>query len=209
MSLLEIPWTAGLRMAKGRYNGDASFEFWIIHETQDSMKKMKKHPSLSIELSSSVKLTPKEKRQLEKYLSFAPEVFKALIKKGMIPTRAGSDYLVSLLICGDSRIRTLNREHRQKDKVTDVLSFPGHDNLRSEVLSDPLIHLGDLAISIPVTRRQAREFKITFEEEFIHLFFHGLLHLLGYDHEVSKKEEALMEKWEEEALKILAKKKGP
>lgn len=173
------------------------------------MKTMKKHPSLSVEISTSVKLTLKEKRRIETYLKFVPEVFGDLLKKGIIPSRKGAEYVVSLLLCGDSRIRTLNRDHRHKDKVTDVLSFPGQEDLRKIASTDLHIHLGDLAISVPVTRKQAREFGISFEEEFIHLFFHGLLHLVGYDHEVSKKEERLMEEWEAVALKIFAKKKGP
>jgi len=173
------------------------------------MKKSKKLLSLAVEMSTAVKLSPKEKRRIESYLSFVPEVFSELLKKGLIPNRKGSEYIVSLLLCGDSKIRTLNREHRQKDKVTDVLSFPGQENLREATPFETMIHLGDLAVSVPVTRRQAREFGISFEEEFIHLFFHGLLHLVGYDHEVSEKEEKLMEEWEERALKILAKKKGP
>jgi probable rRNA maturation factor len=176
---------------------------------EDSMKEMKKHPSLTVEISSSVKLSPKEKRRLETYLKFVPEVFSALLKKKIISSQKEQGFIVSLLLCGNSKIKTLNREHRQKDKVTDVLSFPGQEDLRNNIPSEKLVHLGDLAISIPVTRKQALRFRISFEEEFIHLFFHGLLHLLGFDHEISEKEERLMEEWEAEALRIFAKKKGP
>lgn len=173
------------------------------------MKKMKKHPSLLIEFSTTVKLNPKEKKAIAVSLDLFPEVFSELLKKKIIPHNKGTSYLVSLLLCGDSKIRSLNREHRGKDKITDVLSFPGQEDLRIHPSPESVVHLGDLAISIPVTRRQATEFKIGFQDEFIHLFLHGLIHLLGFDHEVSEAEEKLMESWEERALNIYTKKKGP
>lgn len=77
------------------------------------------------------------------------------------------------LITGDAELRRLNAQFRGKDSATDVLSFPGTDG-----------HLGDLAISAPRARAQAREFGHTTEEEVRILMLHGVLHLLGMDHEM-------------------------
>ena len=107
---------------------------------------------------------------------------------------------MSMTLCGKSKIKTLNRQYRQIDKVTDVLSFPVYENLRSDkkVKSKNLdqMELGDLVICREKAESQAREFGITYPQEVIHLAVHGFLHLLGYDHELSAKEEALMEKEE-------------
>lgn len=173
---------------------------------------VKKHPFLEIEYHSSIRLTPAEQKKLRQYLSLSGEVFEELVRNKIIKAQGKSlpRYMVSLLICGDQKIRKLNRDYRSKDKVTDVLSFPAHESLRLSFAPGEMVHLGDLAISLPQARRQAKEFSIGLWDEFIHLFFHGLIHLLGYDHEVSLKEEKIMQKWEDRALEIFsAKKKGP
>ena len=79
------------------------------------------------------------------------------------------------LITGDTEMRRLNRHFRGQDHATDVLSFPA--------ISQAGSHLGDLAISIQRARAQARQFGHTPEEEVRILMLHGLLHLLGMDHE--------------------------
>lgn len=165
------------------------------------MTHMKKHPFLQVDYQSTVKLTASEKRQLARWLAIAGEVVEYLFKKKIVPTRGVKSIQVSLLICGDARIRELNREYRSKDYVTDVLSFPAEENLRSTATCSASLFLGDLAICHGQTRRQARKFKISYMDEFIHLFFHGIIHLLGYDHELSPEEEKLMQEWEETALK--------
>jgi probable rRNA maturation factor len=72
------------------------------------------------------------------------------------------------------------------------------------------LFLGDLAICHQKVISQADEFNISYFDEFIHLLFHGVIHLVGYDHEISLKEEKIMELWEEKALSLFskAKKKG-
>ena len=76
------------------------------------------------------------------------------------------------LVTGDAELRRLNRQYRGKDYATDVLSFPAVEG-----------HLGDLAISSARARSQAREFGHTTEDELRILMLHGVLHLLGLDHE--------------------------
>lgn len=116
---------------------------------------------------------------------------------------------LDLSFCGDAKMKNINFSYRGKDKTTDVLSFPGFSNLRSDKKSDiypGMIHLGDIIICRNVAIKQAREFSLTTEEEVLHLFVHGFLHLIGYDHEISKKEEKIMQELEEKLIKQISKK---
>jgi probable rRNA maturation factor len=83
--------------------------------------------------------------------------------------------LVGVRLMDDASIRTLNRDFRRHDAPTDVLSFP----------ADPP-YLGDLAVSIPTARRQARAHAHSLDAEVRILLLHGLLHLAGYDHETDR-----------------------
>jgi probable rRNA maturation factor len=116
---------------------------------------------------------------------------------------------VNLTLCGPTKIKSLNREYRQIDKVTDVLSFGLYDDLRFDSKSIekplPIIDLGDIFVCTSVAKKQALKFDITFEMELVHLFTHGCLHLLGYDHEISKAEALVMEKLESEVVKKIYK----
>ncbi len=111
---------------------------------------------------------------------------------------------LSMTLCGKTKIRSLNKLYRQKDYVTDVLSFPVYDNLRPDKkpkgknLSQ--MDLGDLIICKEKALSQAREFEITYEQEIVHLAVHGFLHLIGFDHEISTKEEKIMESYENELV---------
>ena len=87
------------------------------------------------------------------------------------PSRARGT--VTVAIVSDARVRVLNRQYRRKDKATDVLSFPSGERG----------YLGDVVIAAGVAARQAHEAGHTFATELRVLALHGLLHLLGYDHE--------------------------
>ena len=95
------------------------------------------------------------------------------------PSRARG--LVSLAIVSDARVRTLNRTYRGLDYATDVLSFPTGKGPCP--LARPVPFLGDVVIARGVARRQARAAGHSEREELRMLALHGLLHLLGYDHE--------------------------
>lgn len=100
---------------------------------------------------------------------------------------------VSLTIVGNEEIRELNREHRQKDSATDVLSFPLSENGEFDI--DPetnRIMLGDIVISAERAAEQAKEYGHSFEREMCFLATHSMFHLLGYDHEISEEEEKIM-----------------
>jgi probable rRNA maturation factor len=94
------------------------------------------------------------------------------------------DAALSLSFVGDAAIRRLNREHRGKDRATDVLSFPLHDP--SENL------LGDIVISLDTAARQAAAYDADLHTEVERLLIHGLLHVMGHDHEAPE-ERCLME----------------
>lgn len=90
--------------------------------------------------------------------------------------RQGS-YTVSVLLCSDSEIQNLNYKFRGKNKPTNVLSFPDGEKFESVTM------LGDIAISVDTIAREAKEQGKTFKTHFLHMFVHGILHLLGMDHE--------------------------
>ncbi len=90
-----------------------------------------------------------------------------------------------VLITGDTELRRLNQKFRNKDYATDVLSFPP---------ASPGARLGDLAISLARARAQAREFGHPIEREIQILMLHGVLHLMGHDHEIDGGEMARLEK---------------
>ncbi|KAF5461649.1 hypothetical protein F2P56_017727 [Juglans regia] len=106
---------------------------------------------------------------------------------------------LSLLLCNDEFICKLNKEWRDEDHPTDVLSMSQH----APELKLPILMLGDIVISVETAARQAEERGHTLLDEIRILMVHGLLHLLGFDHEISEEAEAEMEKEEERLLKSL------
>ena len=109
---------------------------------------------------------------------------------------------VSVLFTSDSEVHTLNREWRDRDKPTNVLSFPMLE--RSELLEltreGPPVMLGDIALAHETCAREATEKGFTLEQHASHLILHGLLHLAGHDHVHSEAEAEAMEALEIEAL---------
>ncbi|MCB2156027.1 rRNA maturation RNase YbeY [bacterium] len=97
---------------------------------------------------------------------------------------------LSVLFCSDARMRALNLEFRHIDKATDVLSFPNADDAE-ELRGEPEPYLGDLAIALPYTARQAAEHGRAVADEVALLLAHGLLHLLGWDHDTEDREKAM------------------
>ncbi len=87
---------------------------------------------------------------------------------------------IELILTTDEEIRTLNRTYRNKDKATDVLSFPLEEM--------PGMPLGSIIISVDTAQKIANELGHSIEDEIKLLFIHGLLHLLGYDHEIDNGE---------------------
>jgi probable rRNA maturation factor len=112
---------------------------------------------------------------------------------------------LSLALVGNREIQRLNRQYRHKPKPTDVLSFPA-DDIDAKLADRKL--LGDIVISVPRAKEQAKAGGWTLAEEIDRLLIHGILHLLGYDHERSKKEAHIMRALEGKISRALCGKKA-
>jgi probable rRNA maturation factor len=111
------------------------------------------------------------------------------------------DSELSVSIVGDRTIRRFNREYLHKDRPTNVISFAMHEGPFAELNAHIL---GDVLISAATAAREATEGNISFESRLVFLLLHGILHLVGYDHERSGEAEAFrMEEKEREIFKIL------
>jgi len=100
-----------------------------------------------------------------------------------------TDAELSILLCDDATIHELNRDYRNVDRPTDVLAFPMLDE--DEQPSELPRALGDVVISIETAARQARELRRELIDEVTTLLVHGLLHLLGHDHEKPSEKAAM------------------
>lgn len=110
--------------------------------------------------------------------------------------------VLSVNVIGDDRMRTLNRQYRGKDKTTDVLSFSNTEGEQFFQGLPSTEEWGDIFISLPQIKRQAREYEVTIQEEFSRMLVHGVLHLAGYDH-MKKADEVVMMGLQEKILKKL------
>jgi probable rRNA maturation factor len=97
---------------------------------------------------------------------------------------------ISILLTNDAEMQTINKQYKKKDKPTNVLSFP--QNERGVI--------GDIVISLETVQAEAHEQEKSFFDHFSHMIVHGALHLMGYDHEKSKKAQKEMEELETEIL---------
>lgn len=110
---------------------------------------------------------------------------------------------LSVLLAGSDRIRRLNRQYRGVDSPTDVLSFPLYDSPR-DFPGEGEFALGDIVICPERAARQARDYGSTLNEEMRRLMVHGLLHLLGFDHEKGDYRRRKMQRKERELAEALA-----
>lgn len=109
---------------------------------------------------------------------FKPSSLKTLVERVLKKESRQGCYL-TVVFTDSARLRRLNRRYRGRDKVTDVISFAMSEGADSQYNAK---ELGDIFISLPRARRQAREYETTAREEIKRLVIHGVLHLLGYDH---------------------------
>ena len=105
---------------------------------------------------------------------------------------------VSVLLTGNEEIQRVNRDFRDKDMPTDVISFAYHDN--DEADNGLYDSLGDIIISLERVEEQRKDYGHSFKREFYYVLTHGLLHLMGYDH-MEEEEKKVMRVKEEEILK--------
>ncbi|MDD5145143.1 MAG: rRNA maturation RNase YbeY [Candidatus Pacebacteria bacterium] len=120
---------------------------------------------------------------------------KALIKaaEGVLKKEKKSGLDLSIALVGQSRIKELNKIYRKKDKPTDVLSFSYYDSLGHS----PVSEAGEIVICLSEVKKNAKKSGISSQRELIHILIHGVLHVLGHDHEKSKREAEIMRKKEE------------
>jgi len=117
--------------------------------------------------------------------------------------KKGRGCCLSLVLVTDKKIQELNRVYRKKDTPTDVLSFSYVEEFFQSKKISPGFQqnqIGELYISVPTARRQAKEHGHSLSKEIRILFIHGLLHILGYDHEKAKDRE-VMQGLEQQFLK--------
>lgn len=128
------------------------------------------------------------------------EMLERVVQKTLEEEVEG-DYEVSISFVDNEEIRELNKQYRDKDASTDVLSFPlmefeeteeDYEDEEEYVQEDRL--LGDIVISLEKAKEQAQEYGHSFERELSFLAAHGTLHLLGFDHENEDEEKEMIEK---------------
>ena len=132
---------------------------------------------------------------------------RRLVKKAIVTALAEEKFPypaeISVSFVDNAKIHELNREYREKDRPTDVLSFPmweKEDLADGTALDGHAVTLGDIIISAEKAREQAAEYGHSILREITFLAVHSTLHLLGYDHEVSEEDERYMNKKQEEVL---------
>ncbi len=111
------------------------------------------------------------------------------------PLLAHPRLMISILFTGDGEIHALNREWRERDKPTNVLSFPmlNRRELADLAADGPPIMLGDIALAYETCAREAADKGISLEHHAAHLIIHGMLHLAGHDHVHSDEDADAME----------------
>ena len=114
------------------------------------------------------------------------KLIEAAVLKSLELEDVATDLEISVLLVDNAGIREINREHRQLDKATDVLSFPQF-NGKEELRDAHYAALGDIVISLERAGEQAQEYGHSIEREIGFLTVHSVLHLLGYDHDTEER----------------------
>ncbi len=118
-------------------------------------------------------------RKIKPNLKLVNNFIEFVSKKEIFKCYKNSKF--TILFCGDRLMKKLNYEFRKKQRTTDVLSFPSGEKE----------YLGDIAISLEETYRNSTRFKRPFYEELLRLILHGILHLIGYEHEEGENSEMI------------------
>ena len=130
------------------------------------------------------------------------------IVKFVLKEEGKKDEDLSIALVGQGRMRVLNKRYRGKNRVTDVLSFPESKVLLEKFRVGPsqkIKGLGEIVICLREAKKNAKRYKSSFKKELALLLIHGILHLLGYDHEKDEKEAKEMEEKQERYLsKVLS-----
>lgn len=138
------------------------------------------------------------------------EVNQDFIRKvvGSVLEKEGTDpeSEISLVFVGRATIRNLNKKFRRINRATDILAFSEREVSFEKFQITPLIKtksLGEMVICLREVKKSARRLGVSFNRELARVLIHGVLHLLGYDHEKSCQEKEKMKKKEDQYLKLL------
>ena len=132
--------------------------------------------------------------------TLVPTVLETAFKT--LPIKPKAPLEIALTLSNDKNIKTLNRKHRNKNKPTNVFSFPMWSSVEDIPKMNLPIPAGDIVIAYETMAREALEQDKTLKAHFSHMLVHGFLHLLGYDH-MTDKEALTMESLEIKILKKL------
>lgn len=135
------------------------------------------------------------------------KLIKEVVSRVLEEEKVLSEVDVYITLTNNEKIHKINKEYRDVDRPTDVLSFPMYErdeiaDLKNDTDDEIEKILGDIIVSVEKVREQAEEYGHSFERELAYLVTHGMLHLLGYDHMIEE-EKAVMRKREEEILETL------
>jgi len=151
-----------------------------------------------MELDFNLEIFNETNQEIDEYSKVIEDLYRYTLAKDKI-----SGYVEACIIFVDNqKIQEINREYREKDTVTDVISFAMEDNVDGEVqiVGEGLPRiLGDIYISLDRCREQANDYGHSFKRELLFLALHGFLHLLGYDH-LNQADEKIMFSLQEEIL---------
>ena len=123
----------------------------------------------------------------KKYISNPAKYLKDKVKFINSSVLFNKKYInFSILLAGNKEIKMLNNKFRKKNKTTNILSFPFYkrNEIKKKIKNEDRIYLGDIILNFYKIKKKAR--KNEFEKEFNKLWIHGLLHLLGYQHDTNK-----------------------
>ena len=137
-------------------------------------------------------------KEIDGYEEVVPEKIESYIKEVLTKEYPPEDrpLYVSLLLTDNETIHEINRNYRNKDSATDVISFAYNEDESNDGFYEVL---GDIIISLERVKEQSFEYGHSYEREFYYVLTHGILHLLGYDH-IEEEDKEEMRKKEEEIL---------
>ncbi len=124
--------------------------------------------------------------------------FNEIAEKAATILKKRDEFVVSVIFVKDKRIHQINRDYRNVDRVTDVITFAACEGEDFDELMD-IIELGDIFINVDAAKRQAEQYGHSLKREICFLFTHGLLHCFGFDH-MNEKDEKVMFAYQREIL---------